>query len=81
MTARKPGPFKSFNTIRLYSSSLFCVHSCTYSQVLRPHANTVANLKYLVANATLFDFLFHRFVMRRVHFTIYIQYFCLEVAW
>jgi hypothetical protein len=25
--------------------------------------------KYLVANATLFDFLFHRFVMRRVHFT------------
>ncbi len=27
------------------------------------------NTKYLVANATLFDFLFHRFVMRRVHFT------------
>jgi hypothetical protein len=24
--------------------------------------------KYLVANATLFDFLFHRFEMRRVHF-------------
>jgi hypothetical protein len=24
--------------------------------------------KYLVANATLFDFLFHRFVMIRVHF-------------
>jgi hypothetical protein len=23
--------------------------------------------KYLVANATLFDFLFHRFVIRRVH--------------
>jgi hypothetical protein len=25
--------------------------------------------KYLVDNDTLFDFLFHRFVMRRVHFT------------
>jgi hypothetical protein len=26
-------------------------------------------IKYLVANATLVDFLIHRFVMRRVHFT------------
>jgi hypothetical protein len=26
-------------------------------------------LKYLVATATLFDFLFHRFVMRRIYFT------------
>ncbi len=25
-------------------------------------------IKYLVANAILFDFLFHRLVLRRVHF-------------
>ncbi len=36
--------FKSFNTLQLYSSSLFCVHNCTRSQVLRPHSNTVATL-------------------------------------
>ncbi len=38
--------------------------SCTAAQF----ALQIIQFKYVVANATLFDFLFHRFVMRRVHF-------------
>jgi hypothetical protein len=37
-------------------------------------------IKYLVANATLFYFLFHRFVLRRVHFT-YNNLACWLVVW
>ncbi len=49
----------------------YLVSSCLF--IVKKH------IKYLVANAILFDFLFHRLVLRRVHF-IYRNFAC-GVAW